>query len=250
MNSEYIKYLNLIRENELEDTFEKINTDISAFKVLEIGSGTGYQLQLLQKKFSKAIGLDIEDSNYATVKTENVVFYDGINIPFENESFDVIFSSNTLEHVAQIDELEAEFKRVLKPNGFCVHILPSHSWKFWTIITHFLAIPKFAYNYLFSKETDKVYTTHSKLSFFDLLISVFFPPRHGERGNRFTEIFYFRPRWWLNHFIKNHWKIKDFYPTGFFYSGNVIFGMKISIKVRKSLSDYLGSSCYTYILKK
>lgn len=250
MNSEFIRYLNLIRENELNAAFQQINEDTFSLRVLEIGSGTGYQLQLLQKKFNEAIGLDIEDSNYATLKAENVFFYDGLNIPFEDESFDVIYSSNTLEHIARIDELEAEFKRVLKPNGFCIHILPSHSWKFWTLITHFFAVPKFAYNYLFSKESDKVYTTHAKLNYLQLFISVFFPPRHGERGNRFTEIFYFRPNWWLKHFKRNGWKIKDFSPTGIFYSGNVIFGMKISIKNRKKLSNILGSSCYTYILKK
>ncbi len=250
MNNKYIKYLNLIRENELEDTFNKISIETSSLSVLEIGSGTGYQLNILSKKFRKATGLDIENSNYASVRSDNVIFYDGVKIPFHDESFDVIFSSNTLEHVEKIDELEAEFRRVLRPSGFCIHILPSNNWKFWTILTHFFAVPKFAFNYFFSKSSEKVYTTQTQLSFGNLLLSVFFPPRHGERGNRFTEIFYFRPSWWLNQFKKNNWKIENASPTGIFYSGNVIFGLKISIKLRKKLSSFLGSSCYTYILKK
>jgi SAM-dependent methyltransferase len=249
MNTKFITYLNLIRENEFRETFDKVNINTKSLSVLEIGSGTGYQLQLLKEKFKKAIGLDVEDSNYASIKTENVIFYDGINIPFENETFDVIFSSNTLEHVSEIDELEAELRRVLKPDGICIHILPSHFWRFWSTLTHYIALPRFVYQYLFSKEK-KIYTTHLKMSFTDLVFAFFFPPRHGERGNRFTEIYYFRPAWWLNHFQKNNWHIKNCFSTGFFYTGNTIFGMKISFKNRKKMSKILGSSCYTYVLTK
>ena len=40
-----------------------------------------------------------------------------------------MFSSNTLEHVKQLDILLKEMRRVLKPRGTMVHILPTSAWR-------------------------------------------------------------------------------------------------------------------------
>ena len=56
-----------------------------------------------------------------------------------------MFSSNVLEHVRELDQLEVEIKRVLRPGGLCVHVLPTHVWRFWTTLSAFpVALQKVA----------------------------------------------------------------------------------------------------------
>ena len=99
---------------------------------LEIGSGTGYfSLNLLQlgvierltatdispgmlsrlSATAEALGLEAE-----TVATE------AEELPFEDESFDIVFGHAVLHHIPDLDRAFAEFRRVLRPGGmiaFC-----------------------------------------------------------------------------------------------------------------------------------
>ena len=47
------------------------------------------------------------------------------NIPFENNEVDLIVSRSVLEHLKYLDNFIIESKRVLKRNGYCIHLLPS-----------------------------------------------------------------------------------------------------------------------------
>jgi ubiquinone/menaquinone biosynthesis C-methylase UbiE len=94
---------------------------------LEIGSGTGYfSLNLMQlgaieeltatdissgmlKRLAttaEGLGLDVE-----TVRTE------AEELPFEDESFDLVFGHAVLHHIPDLDRAFAEFRRVLRPGG-------------------------------------------------------------------------------------------------------------------------------------
>jgi ubiquinone/menaquinone biosynthesis C-methylase UbiE len=94
---------------------------------LEIGSGTGYfslnlmQLGTIQKltatdisagmltrlaTTAAGLGLDVE-----TVRTE------AEELPFEDESFDLVFGHAVLHHIPDLDKAFAEFRRVLRPGG-------------------------------------------------------------------------------------------------------------------------------------
>jgi len=99
---------------------------------LEIGSGTGYfSLNLLQigtierltatdispgmlerlAATAGSLGLEVE-----TVATE------AEQLPFEDESFDLVFGHAVLHHIPDLERAFAEFKRVLRPGGaiaFC-----------------------------------------------------------------------------------------------------------------------------------
>ena len=94
---------------------------------LEIGSGTGYfSLNLVQlgvverltatdispgmlkRLATTAAGLGLE---VETVETEAEV------LPFEDESFDLVFGHAVLHHIPDLDRAFAEFRRVLRPGG-------------------------------------------------------------------------------------------------------------------------------------
>lgn len=73
------------------------------------------------------IGLDIKTSGHSHKKSKVDVFYDGNHIPFEDQYFDSIFSSEVLTHVFNTPEILKELNRVLKPGGVILITVP-FSW--------------------------------------------------------------------------------------------------------------------------
>jgi len=92
-------------------------------KVLEIGGGNGYQASLIAALGAYVESIDVVVSPAGGEAFYPVRIYDGITLPFSADSFDLIFSSNVLEHVSHLDQMLAEFHRVLKrmesPFTFC-----------------------------------------------------------------------------------------------------------------------------------
>jgi len=108
--------------------------------------------------------IDIPSSNLGKDRIWPVTDYDGKTIPAEDDTFDIVFSSNVLEHIPHIYQFQKEIQRVLKPDGIVIHILPSSSWRIWSNFTEIIKYWRL-------------------------------PLVHGEHaGNSFTEIFYFRRR--------------------------------------------------------
>ncbi len=99
---------------------------------LEIGSGTGYfSLNLLQMGTIKRLtATDIspgmlrrlsETAEGLGLETETVVT-EAEELPFEDESFDLVFGHAVLHHIPDLEGAFTEFKRVLRPGGaiaFC-----------------------------------------------------------------------------------------------------------------------------------
>ena len=107
------------------------------YKILDLGCGTGTSADFFKKMVPDAqwTGLDIEGSPEVASRTKTSAefhSFDGINIPFGDNSFDLIFSNQVLEHVRHSVELLKEARRVLKPEGFMVgstsHLEPYHSF--------------------------------------------------------------------------------------------------------------------------
>ncbi len=58
-----------------------------------------------------------------------IIFFDGIPLPFENQTFDVILNYETIEHVPWPKEFIKELARVLKPGGTLVLTTPAVLWE-------------------------------------------------------------------------------------------------------------------------
>ncbi len=69
-------------------------------------------------------GLDIEISGHDHKNELIDVFYDGNKIPFDDNNFDSIFSSEVFEHVPNIDTILRELNRVCKTNGHLLVTIP------------------------------------------------------------------------------------------------------------------------------
>ena len=106
-------------------------------KLLDLGAGNGDAHDSLNKilKNIKYVGLDIEESPEVLKRTRcdlSFRVYDGVNIPFDDNEFDIIFCKQVLEHVRYPDDVISDVLRVLKPGGFFVgsvsFLEPYHSY--------------------------------------------------------------------------------------------------------------------------
>lgn len=98
-------------------------------KVLELGSGRGelwnyyfendilqgYEMDITLSDFSDGMA-DYLQQNYSG-KGMSVKKIDIMDIPFENDTFDLIIANSMLYHVKDIDSALSEVKRVLKKDG-------------------------------------------------------------------------------------------------------------------------------------
>lgn len=212
-----MEHLKNIRLYELNLVISELSQDSS---LLEIGAGAGWQSKKLAENGFNVSAIDVCDTNYKDEQIFPVISYDGYTIPFEDKSFDVVFSSNVLEHIPHVVDFQAEIRRVLKDDGICIHLLPTPNWIFWTNNT--------------------------------VLLKQFrFTSVHGERaGNILTELYYFSKNYWDKLFVKANWKIKYYSKNNIFYTGASLMDSRISIDKRVNLSKYFGSSCHYYILEK
>lgn len=85
-------------------------------QILDLGYGTGHNGDALRDAGARVIGIDIERGDFRP--TVPVVTGDAFRLPFADEVFDGVFSSNMLEHVPDPAQAFAEIERVLTPRGW------------------------------------------------------------------------------------------------------------------------------------
>lgn len=99
--------------------------------VLDIASGSGYGSNYLSSFAKKVCGVDVDpeairyaNKNYSNNKTQ-FELGDGKKIPFGAESFDIVISFETIEHIKKYENFMSEIKRVLKKDGLLILSTPN-----------------------------------------------------------------------------------------------------------------------------
>ena len=102
----------------------KKNLKIIHGKVLDIGSGTGFLSEILNKKsnVSQIVALDsskevLKIQNKKKLKKVKTIVGDAENLPFKENSFDCCVSNSVLHHIPNPQKLISESYRVLKEGG-------------------------------------------------------------------------------------------------------------------------------------
>jgi SAM-dependent methyltransferase len=221
--------------------------------ILEIGAGTGTQALELSRRGFEVTAIELADSIYAAGRVYPIVDYDGRSIPLPDASVDAVFSSNVLEHVPDLPCMHAEIRRVLRPGGYCVHLMPTPSWRFWTTLTSYpeslvyfvQALPRLMPHAMpRGAELQRLRAAwHAAIRYVGGRL---LPRRHGERGNTISELWLFRPGWWRRNFSENGFVVLHDEPMGLFYTGNVLFGDRLGFAWRERLARLLGSSCHAF----
>lgn len=124
--------------------------------LLDVGCGNKPYVQLFDKLIDKYIGCDIVQSS------ENVV--DNIcpanDLCFANDSFDTVFSTQVMEHVADHQGMVAEAFRVLKKGGYAIFTVP-FSWELHEEPYDFFRFTKYGLKDLFEKKGFEVVSIKS-----------------------------------------------------------------------------------------
>jgi SAM-dependent methyltransferase len=92
-------------------------------KVMDLGCGQGDSVDLFRAldPAVRWVGVDLERSPEVDERVRDdaeFVTFDGINLPFEDRSFDLVYCKQVLEHVRHPDPLIREVARVLAPGGW------------------------------------------------------------------------------------------------------------------------------------
>lgn len=241
-------HLHAVREHELREAlrwFPPAGAGSAAPTVLELGAGTGHQAAILEGLGYRVTAVELPSSAYAASRVFGVIDYDGRRLPFDDGAFNVVFSSNVLEHVSDIDGMLAEIRRVLAPGGVALHVLPTPAWRVWTTLAH---LP-----WLVSRAVARLRPAGVRAGeaggpapgrnspWRDLL-----PSRHGERGNVITEALYFSRSWWRRRFLAAGFSVPADRAACIFYTGCMVLGHSWGVAGRARWSRWLGSACRIY----
>lgn len=126
-SSEILYYSRASRFNDFnkDEWFDLLQIK-DGFKVLEVGCGPGHFTNMIKKYYPncEVYGVDLDENHIEFAKEKakelgleiNYMTGDATSLPFENESFDIIFSHTLVEHLP-FDQFISEQKRLLKNNG-------------------------------------------------------------------------------------------------------------------------------------
>ena len=206
-------YLHSLRKREYVKIFKHFASK-KFDRVLEIGSGDGFQASLLKKNCRFFVASDLTPP---IIQRNNInyIVCDTQNLPLKPNSFDMIFSSSVLEHVQdQISTLE-QLKTVLKKNGIMIHVVPTRTWKALQLVCYY----PYALSYLLKKIANIASKEkrphrnpdnykHRTTRLFSTL-KMIFPPIHGEYQSHWREFSSYGKKSWKKLFEKSALEIKD-----------------------------------------
>jgi SAM-dependent methyltransferase len=78
------------------------------------------------------VGVNLLSQVRKKCKTATEVVGDMLDLPLENESFDIVLSTESIEHTADPQKAVSELCRVLKPGGSIIITCPNRLWS-WTL---------------------------------------------------------------------------------------------------------------------
>jgi SAM-dependent methyltransferase len=239
-------WLSDVRNLELERIVEFLPP---AARVLDFGSGAGYQALRLRELGFTVDAVDLEVPPRAVKPVFAVRSYDGRVLPFPDAHFDAVMSSNVLEHVRELPLTLSELARVLKPGGVGLHVMPSSTWRLWTTLAEFIAAPRNMLRAL----TSKPYGQWAGLTRWQWVVAwsvrpLLFRP-HGEYSCALWELWTFSRRAWLRRFSASSFDVARVVPLRLWYTGEILLGPRISMAWRTRLASWLGSSTILYIIR-
>lgn len=238
-------YLHALRGAELDAALAALQgrLDLSAARVLEIGGADGHVARLLAARCAAVAAVDIA---VPPLPLFPVQAYDGHRLPFPDNSFDLVYSSHVMEHVAHFGPFQAEMARVLRPGGLALHVVPTAVWRFWTLAAHYPALPKLLLRRGGATGAGMAAApgaaTAQRRGAAHLAMRLLAAAPHGETGSALAELRHFSMGHWRRRFAGQGWTLLADGPLRLFYTGYILSGGRLSLAARRRLAALAGSS--------
>jgi SAM-dependent methyltransferase len=216
-------------------------------RVLELGGGDGFQADVLEDMGCRVSSIDISPRPGAGTTFHSVEPFDGKRIPFSDATFDVVFSSNVLEHILDLPAMLAELTRVCRPEGYAVHLVPSTAWRFWTNLTHFPWLLAQAMAAGRPRSAKPPSAAHARSRSLSLLSKGLGWAPHGVRGSSWSELYFFSRHHWRRVFEEQGLAILYESDNSLFYTGHTLLS-DLPIAARRRLARALGASCHVFVV--
>ena len=109
-------------------------------RLLEVGCGMGTDLLQFARGGANVTGVDLTPRSVETSRhhlelygqSGDFALSDAENLPFTDQSFDVVYSNGVLHHTPDTARAIGEVHRVLRPGGLArVMLYHRHSWNYW-----------------------------------------------------------------------------------------------------------------------
>jgi SAM-dependent methyltransferase len=125
-------------ERRLEVVFDDLlgGRTLSGQTVLDVGCGTGFFTIAALRRGARVTSVDIgiELLRRARVKGATATLAgDAAALPFADGTFDVVISSECIEHTRRPELCVRDMLRVLRPNGLLVLTCPNRAWH-WSVV--------------------------------------------------------------------------------------------------------------------
>jgi SAM-dependent methyltransferase len=243
-----VPYLNQLRLVEMERLLPYIP---AGARVLEFGAGTGQQARFLADRKFDVVAVDLACSSYSGHQVFPVQDYDGEHIPLKHGSIDVIFSSNVLEHVENVPAIMSEFRRILRPSGFAIHVMPTPSWRLWTFVSGVAnaAVAATHLPWALIRPAAQQSRWQELKEHVRIIAAGLLPLGHGTSVEGISELYTFSRRAWLKTFRKYGFEVIEDRPLGLFYTGHMLLRDRLPFSRRHALARTLGSATRIYIVK-
>ena len=121
------------------------NENLKDKSLLDAGCGTGLFTKKAIERGAKVTSIDIAPKLVELTKNKNptaeAIEASLLNLPFDDNTFDYVISSDVIEHTTNPYEATKELIRVLKPNGkICITVPNRTFWFFSVKIANFFKI--------------------------------------------------------------------------------------------------------------
>lgn len=213
---------NFVRRRETEMVFSLI-PERRFGRALEIGAGDGGQSVTIAKFCDHLVCTDVDEQSNAwlgqsilerELKNAEYRICDAQDLSdFEAGSFDLVYSSNALEHIPDIDRCLRECKRVLKPDGLMLHAMPTRWWKFFSTLLTCVQFKR--------------------------------PGIHGTAKTHVAEFFEYGRDWWVNTITRNGLEVDDVAGLPFYVGHGNRF-----IPIIKAGNRMRLPACYLYVVRR